>query len=286
MFEGGVGQGDATGWTERAGEAALLVRERATDDRRDLVVGQGLEAPDPHPRQERGVDLEVGVLGRRSDQRDGAVLDVGQQGVLLRLVEAVDLVEEEDRARPVQIEPILSVGDGAADLDDARHDSRHRREMRPDLGGEKAREARLAGPWWSPQQERREMPARDAPAERPALADEVALADELVEVPGTHPGGQRLPLRRWLEEGLGLGADRSTGGWHVRDGSAANVGHQPVPRVVTQMHAGCSLGGLRGPERCRGPRRGAVDGAVDVGVHAGRASASRRPHVRPGEAGR
>ena len=91
-------QRDAAVGSERPGEAALLVVERPTDDGRDVVVGEGLEPPDAHPRQERGVDLEVRILGRRPDERDRAILDVGKQGVLLGLVEAVDLVEEQDRA--------------------------------------------------------------------------------------------------------------------------------------------------------------------------------------------
>ena len=56
------------------------------------------------------------------------------------------------------------------------------------------------------------MATGDAPAQGPTLTDEVALPDELVEVPRPHPGGQRLALGRGLEERLGLGAlERSTG---------------------------------------------------------------------------
>ena len=43
-------------------------------------------------------------------------------------------------------------------------------------------------------------------AERAAFADEVPLADELVERARSHPRGERLALGRWLEEGLGSGA--------------------------------------------------------------------------------
>ena len=60
------------------------------------------------------------------------------------------------------------------------------------------------------------MAASDTPSQWPALADEVLLADELAEVARAHAGGQRLPLGRWLEEGLGPGAGRPTGGWHGR----------------------------------------------------------------------
>ena len=73
-------------------------REPAPDDDGHLLRRQRLELVDLRARDERGVDLVVRVLGRRADQRQEAGLDAGQQRVLLRLVEAVDLVEEEDRA--------------------------------------------------------------------------------------------------------------------------------------------------------------------------------------------
>ena len=62
--------------------------------------------------------------------------------------------------------------------------------------------------------------ATDLP-ERPSLADEVLLADELVERPRAHPRGERLPLRRRLEERLGTGAvRRDSSGWARRDRTA------------------------------------------------------------------
>ena len=57
-----------------------------------------LQHEDLRARQQRGVHLERRVLGRRADQHDVAGLDARQEGVLLRLVEAVDLVDEDDRA--------------------------------------------------------------------------------------------------------------------------------------------------------------------------------------------
>ena len=50
------------------------------------------------------------------------------------------------------------------------------------------------------------MAASDAAPERAAFADEVLLADELRERPGTHPRCQGLLLGRRLEERLGTGA--------------------------------------------------------------------------------
>ena len=162
MIEGVRGQAHATVRTERAGEAALLVLERAADDGRDVLVAQRFQPPDAHPRQERRVDLEVRVLGRGADQGDRAVLDVGEEGVLLGLVEPMDLVEEEHGSRAVQGDAVLRLGDQRADVGDTGHDRGDRREMRADLAGQQSSEARLAGSGRTPQQEAGEMTARDA----------------------------------------------------------------------------------------------------------------------------
>jgi hypothetical protein len=49
------------------------------------------------PAQKRRVDLEVGIFGRGADEGQDAFFDRRQQRVLLGLVEAVDLVQKEDR---------------------------------------------------------------------------------------------------------------------------------------------------------------------------------------------
>ena len=69
----------------------------ALEDDDELVLGQRGQLDHRAAREQRGVHLEVRVLGRRADQRHEPVLDRVQHRVLLRLVEAVDLVDEEDR---------------------------------------------------------------------------------------------------------------------------------------------------------------------------------------------
>ena len=75
-------------------------------------------------REQRRVDLEVGVLGGRADQHHQPLLDRGQQRVLLRLVEAVDLVEEEDRALAARVAPVLGPLEHLAHLGAAGVDRR------------------------------------------------------------------------------------------------------------------------------------------------------------------
>ena len=69
--------------------------------RDDLRLGERLEDVDAAAREQRGDEFEGRILGGGADQADVAALDVGQEGVLLRLVEAMDLVDEDDGARAV-----------------------------------------------------------------------------------------------------------------------------------------------------------------------------------------
>src|SRR5436190_14084640 len=67
-------------------------------DGANVVRGKRLQDEHAHAREQRPVDLERRILRRGSDERDGPALDVGQKRVLLRLVEAMNLVGEEDGA--------------------------------------------------------------------------------------------------------------------------------------------------------------------------------------------
>ena len=81
-----------------AAEAVLGVIERAPHDRADRLRLELLEREHARARQQRPDHLERRVLRRRADQRHRAVLDERQDRVLLRLVEAVDLVDEQHGA--------------------------------------------------------------------------------------------------------------------------------------------------------------------------------------------
>ena len=78
-------------------EAALAVGQRAAQDVLDRRLRQRLQHEHLRPREQRRVHLERGVLGGRADQDDVAGFDAGKKGILLRLVEAMDLVDEDDR---------------------------------------------------------------------------------------------------------------------------------------------------------------------------------------------
>ena len=75
----------------------------AAEDRHHLLALERRDDDDFRARQQRRVHFERRVLGRRADEDDVARLDVRQKRVLLRFVEAMDLVDEDDRLRSARL---------------------------------------------------------------------------------------------------------------------------------------------------------------------------------------
>ena len=151
-------------------EPALLVGERAVEELAQIASSPSAFEPDHlAARQERGVDLERRVLGRRADERDRARLDVRQERVLLRLVEAMDLVEEQDRALVV-LGQRASRASATASRRSLTPASTADSATKPRVGArrEDARQRRLAGARRPPQDHRRQHALRRrAPRMRP-----------------------------------------------------------------------------------------------------------------------
>ena len=65
-----------------------------------------MESKESRPRHERWVDLEVRIFCGGADQHDQPLLHCGKKGVLLGLIEPVNLIEEQDRAGPAFTETL------------------------------------------------------------------------------------------------------------------------------------------------------------------------------------
>jgi len=130
---------------------------------------------------------------------------VRQERILLRLIEAVDFVDEHDRPRAILLRP-LRVRHHLLDLFDPRQHCRkldvvRLGEIRNDLG-----QRRLPGPGRPPENHRSRVVALDLCAQRLSRSYQVLLPDELFQRPRTHPVGQRpclvlsaCPARNGLE---------------------------------------------------------------------------------------
>ena len=93
--------------------------------------------------QQGAVEFEAGVLRGGAHQRDVAALDIRQEAVLLGAVEAVDLVDEQQRRLPGATARARRL-ERLAQLGHAREDRRQLLELVARGGGEQARDGRLA----------------------------------------------------------------------------------------------------------------------------------------------
>jgi hypothetical protein len=84
-------------------QAALGIAQCTAQNFANLSIAQRLQHQHARARQQRAIHLKGRVLGGRTNQDDRAVLDRGQERILLTFVEAMDLVDEENRALAAQL---------------------------------------------------------------------------------------------------------------------------------------------------------------------------------------
>ena len=161
-------------------EPALLVLERAIDQHTDLLRAERVEHEHAQAREQRAVDLERGILRRRADEREQPALHVRQQCVLLPAVEAMDLIDEEDRAR-AEHAALLGVGDDLADARDAVGDGAERHELALHIARDETRDRGLAAARRSPEEDRPRVALLDRDAQRLARAEDLLLPGDLIE---------------------------------------------------------------------------------------------------------
>ena len=198
---------------------------------------EGLESPECRPAEKRRIESKEGVLGRCPYERDDALLDAVQQGILLCLVEAVYLVEEQDR-------PDVPRRRGSSWRLPAPRGRPSPRRRRP--------KARGSGAWCAlqrgvrrtscPSRAVRRRPQRTAGPPRRASArarqvQEVALADHVVEPGRAHPCGKGRAPRQLLLDGRVEQAARLTGlstlGASTGSGRSSRWAHRP-PTVTEE----------------------------------------------------
>ena len=195
-------------------------------------------AQDQHlaARQERGVEFEARVLGGRADQRDGAVLDVRQEAVLLGAVEAVDLVHEQQGLLP-GAGGGARLGENLLEVGDAGEHRRDRDEAQADGIGEQPRDAGLAGAGRPPQDHRGETAGGDHAPDRAVGAGQMLLADDLVEAARPQAVGERRVRRRRFGRARAAAPDRRTGRpWTTAIGLADRKLHQPLALDASKIY--------------------------------------------------
>ena len=189
---GQVGQGLLVRLHLTRAVAPLLVGQGAAQERAQLLVGQGAKLEDAGAGDQGADDLEIGVFRRGADEGDSAVLDVRQQAILLGLVEAVDLVHQEDSALAVQQPPLLGLFDHPPDVGDAGQDGAKGLEVRLGAVGDDHGQRGLARAGRPPEDDGgEEAVGLDGAAQQPSRANNVLLTDHLIQGAGAQARCQR-----------------------------------------------------------------------------------------------
>jgi hypothetical protein len=115
----------------------------ASQQRFERFRAQGTKDEHAGARQQSRVELKRRILRCRADQRDRAVLHHRQKRILLRAVEAMDLVDEQERALPLRTAHTRGVED-LLQFRDARMDRRELHECVAARSADEARDRRLA----------------------------------------------------------------------------------------------------------------------------------------------
>ena len=115
---------------------------------------------------------------------------MGKDHVLLRLVKAVYLVDEQDCALAVHPKALPGLRRYLPEVGDARRHGADRAEVALRHAGYERGKRRLAGARRPPQYDGRDPVGLDASPQDSARPDDLILADELVERPRPHPRRQ------------------------------------------------------------------------------------------------
>ena len=172
-------------------EAPFRVLQGSLDDAIQFPLGEGVEPKDLDPGEQGSDDLEGRIFRGGADEGDHPFLDVGEKGILLRLVESMNLVDEEDGPPPFPLLKPRRVFDHLFDLLDADRDGGEGDEGGPNPLGDQIRESGLARAGGPPEDYRWDLPAIEGEAEHPALVQQVRLPHELLQRFRPHPIRER-----------------------------------------------------------------------------------------------
>ena len=164
-----------------------------------IMFIQRLEHIDPGPGQQRTVQFKRRVFRGGTNKNHGAILDIGQECILLRLVEAVNLIHEQHRLATEALLLLCLINRGPDFLHSAE-DGGNTQELSVNVIGKDHCQRGFTHAGRSPQDHGMNMAGFNGTAQRLIFPEQMPLARVSLQRSGTHPGRQRLPLIVAVEE--------------------------------------------------------------------------------------
>ena len=169
-----------------------VLLQAALGQRQQIGVFQRLQHVELTAREQRPDHLKRWILRRGADERHHTLLHSPQERVLLRLGEAVYLVDEEDGR--LRVEEVLAAGllDDIAHVLHAGGHGRERVEGHVKLMGDHHCQRRFAHAGRPPKDEGRDASALYHATQDGAFTDQMLLSDVVVKRTGAHSFCKRL----------------------------------------------------------------------------------------------
>ena len=170
--------------------AAFLIAECAPQQPAQVIGFQSFESKQPRAAHQRLVDFEVGVFSGRADQREGAVFHPRQQRILLGTVEAMHLIDEQNRAQSVALQAAMRFIHLMAQI---LHPGQHgieRAEMGSGVIGDDPRQGGFADSWRTMQDQVSDPIGGNGASEQPAFSKDRSLTDEFIQIAWTEAVGE------------------------------------------------------------------------------------------------
>ena len=176
-------------------DAALRIHQRAGQQVEQVILRNRLQLENLRARDERRVDEEERVVRGRADQPDDSALNIGQQHVLLRLVEAVDLVHEQHRGLAGVFEPVGRALQHPPHVGHVGLDPAEPLELALRLPGNHLRQRGFAGAGRPVEDQRLNPIGLNGAAQQHARREDVLLADVFVQIARSHALRERCGCR-------------------------------------------------------------------------------------------
>src|SRR5438477_1040927 len=175
-------------------KAALFVRQCAIDQHFELLNAERFKSKNLRTRDKRAVYVKERVVGGGTDEAQCSCLNIGQENVLLRLVEMMNLINKQDRLSPGRAHTIRGGSNNTAHLGDvafhaADPDEFRVRHLRNDPG-----QCGLTTARWPGENHRRQTIGFDGPPQEFAWPQNVLLTSEFIEQVRAHARGKRRTI--------------------------------------------------------------------------------------------
>src|SRR4029453_2363459 len=172
-------------------KAALVVGQSAVDQLFELLNVERFEAKNLRARYECTVHIKEWIVRGRTDKAKFSRFDIGQKDVLLRLIEMMNLIDEQNGLFPRCAETVRSRGKDTAHLSDVAFNPANPNKFRMSHFRNDTRQRGFAASGRAVKNYRWQAIGFDRAAQKFARRENVFLADKFLQRSRPHPGGER-----------------------------------------------------------------------------------------------